>query len=124
MRKFTSEFKAKVAIEALEERQSLADLALKFEIHPSQITKWKIDFVDNASSVFDVSGKQESESLVDLDHLPFKLKKTTFFKAIFLPFQATHVECYEKEENILEFKRLACCEKFSQQRKYIRRRKV
>jgi transposase-like protein len=38
-RKFTNKFKARNAIEALKERQSLPDLALKFEIHPTQINK-------------------------------------------------------------------------------------
>lgn len=32
-RKFSNEFKAKVAIEALKERETLAKLALRFEVH-------------------------------------------------------------------------------------------
>jgi transposase-like protein len=36
-RKFTSAFKAKVAIEALKERQSLAELSKHFEVHPNII---------------------------------------------------------------------------------------
>ncbi|TXB59453.1 transposase [Phaeodactylibacter luteus] len=33
-RKFTSEFKKKVVLEALQERVTLADLAQKYELHP------------------------------------------------------------------------------------------
>ena len=51
-RKFTSEFKTKVVLEALKERVSLAELAQKHSLHPQQITKWKRDFLTGASAVF------------------------------------------------------------------------
>ena len=72
-RKFSNEFKAKVAIEALRERHSLPDLALKFEVHPTQINKWKKEFLTNASAAFEGSGKQESESPIEVDHLYSKI---------------------------------------------------
>jgi len=72
-RKFSNEFKAKVAMEALKERQSLPDLALKFEIHPTQINKWKKDFIDNASAAFDTKGKRDDDDHVDVDHLYSKI---------------------------------------------------
>lgn len=37
-RKFSAEFKAKVAIEALKERESLQELAVKFELNPAQMS--------------------------------------------------------------------------------------
>lgn len=40
-KKFTSEFKAKVVIEALRERKTTAELAVQFDIHPTQIVQWK-----------------------------------------------------------------------------------
>ena len=72
-RKFSSAFKAKVAIEALKERQSLPDLALKYEIHPAQINKWKKDFIDNASAAFELPGKKEEDEHVDVDLLYSKI---------------------------------------------------
>ncbi len=60
-RKFTSGFKAKVAIEAIKERSTLSELAEKFELHPTQITKWKKDFLENASAAFDSSGSVDEE---------------------------------------------------------------
>ena len=60
-RKFTSKFKTKVVLEALKERHSLADLAQKYEIHPTQISSWKRDFLDGAEAVFE-KGKTDKRS--------------------------------------------------------------
>ena len=51
-RRFTGEFKAKVAMEALKERKTLAELATEFGIHPNQITAWKGEFLQNAGKIF------------------------------------------------------------------------
>lgn len=72
-RKFTSEFKAQVAIEALKERQTLPDLALKFEVHANQINKWKKDFINNASAAFDTIGKKDDDDQIDVDQLYSKI---------------------------------------------------
>lgn len=52
-RKFTSAFKARVAIEALKERESLAELSKRFEVHPNIISKWKQEFLSRASEIFE-----------------------------------------------------------------------
>ena len=60
-RKFTSKFKTKVVLEALKERHSLAELAQKYQIHPTQISSWKRDFLDGVEQVFE-SGKKDKRS--------------------------------------------------------------
>ena len=67
-RKFTGAFKAKVAIEALKERESLAELSKHFEVHPNIISKWKKEFLENSSHVFDQQSK-ETEKEVDVEKL-------------------------------------------------------
>ncbi|MBP2833746.1 transposase [Aquimarina sp. U1-2] len=52
-RKFTPNFKTKVVLEALKERHSLAELAQKYQIHPTQISSWKRDFLSGAEQVFE-----------------------------------------------------------------------
>ena len=65
-RKFTSAFKTKVVLEALKERQSLTDLAQKYELQPTQISAWKREFLDGASEVFE-KGKKTKKSEAELE---------------------------------------------------------
>jgi len=66
-RKFTSAFKAMVAIEALKERETLAELSRRYEVHPNIISKWKKEFIEKSASVFESKGEEgrevESEKL-------------------------------------------------------------
>jgi transposase len=74
-RKFSPAFKAKVAIEALKERESLADLSNRFEVHPNMISKWKQEFLESSSVVFEKeNGKEQSQELnVDAEKLYAKI---------------------------------------------------
>ncbi len=74
-RKFSSEFKSKVAIEALKERYSLSELAERFELHPNQISQWKQEFLDKSSHVFDNKKDKPAQEEVDLDKLYAKIGK-------------------------------------------------
>lgn len=67
-RKHNSEFKVKVVLEALSERYTLQELGRKYEIHPTQITNWKTQFLKNATQVFDKpvkDAKSEAEEKED-----------------------------------------------------------
>ncbi len=48
-----SGFKARVALEALKERETVGQLAKRHGVHPTQIHEWKRRLLDQASSVFD-----------------------------------------------------------------------
>jgi len=51
-RHFGAKFKTKVVLEALKERESLQQIAEKYELHPNQITTWKRQFLENADQAF------------------------------------------------------------------------
>ncbi len=72
-KQYTSNFKAKVAIEALKEKETLAELSKRFEVHPTMIGKWKQDFLSRAASVFEKSAESESEEQIDPDQLYAKI---------------------------------------------------
>ena len=52
-KRYTSGFKTKVVIEALQERETVQEIGKKYELHPNQISTWKSQFLANASSVFE-----------------------------------------------------------------------
>ena len=63
-RKFSAEFKAKVVLEALKERNTVEELGKKYEIHPNQIHTWKKEFLNNASIVFSTGEKRMEDKML------------------------------------------------------------
>jgi transposase len=63
-----AEFKAKVALEALREQETLSALSQKHGIHSNQISAWKKQLLDVAATVFEQSSGQkqvkEQEALI------------------------------------------------------------
>ena len=58
-RVFSGAFKAQVAIEALKERDTLAELSKRFEVHPQVISKWKQEFVERSHEIFETKAPEE-----------------------------------------------------------------
>lgn len=58
-------FKAKVAVDALKEQKTIAELASQYAIHPTQITKWKKQALEILAQGF--SGKREQKQKHDID---------------------------------------------------------
>ena len=62
-RKFTDEFKAKVAVEAIKGDRTAKELAQEYGIHINQITLWKKQLLENAAQVFRRGKDKELERL-------------------------------------------------------------
>ena len=73
-RNHTSVFKAKVALAALKNDRTMAQLAEQFDVHPNQIATWKDQLLEGAADVFERGGNgKSSTSEIDIKSLHAKI---------------------------------------------------
>ena len=51
-RRFTADFKARVALEALRGDRTIQEIASRHKVHPNQVSTWKRQAVDGLGEVF------------------------------------------------------------------------
>lgn len=57
-KQFTTGFKAKVALEAVQGLKTIAQIASDYQISTSQVNSWKKQLLDNADSLFERKGRK------------------------------------------------------------------
>jgi transposase len=51
-RRFTADFKAKVALEALRGDKTIQEIAVRYKVHPNQVSTWKRQAMDGLGAIF------------------------------------------------------------------------
>lgn len=59
-KQYSAEFKAKVALEAVKQQQTINQIATQFSVHPNQVMNWKKQLTQALPAIFS-NGKQQDD---------------------------------------------------------------
>ena len=66
-KRYSAEFKAKVALDALKEQKTLSELANQYQIHSVQISNWKKQLLDGSALIFKNSTNNNQKKQQNLE---------------------------------------------------------
>jgi transposase len=66
---YPKELKARVAIEALKETKTIAELSSEYEVHSGMISKWKKHLQDNIADIFIRKNEKDPDAQQQIDNL-------------------------------------------------------
>lgn len=65
-RRYSTQFKFKVALEAVKEQKTISELASQYEVHPTMVRSWKKQLVTGGAEIFEQGSKKKA----DPDQIP------------------------------------------------------
>ena len=68
-RNHSPQFKAKVALAALHNEETISELSSRFGVHPTVINKWKKTLFDGAADIFGKNQKADRQAESNMDNL-------------------------------------------------------
>ena len=68
-KQYNPAFKAKVALVAIRNEETISELASRFGVHPAMINTWRRALLDGATEVFDKGQKSRKETEKQVDEL-------------------------------------------------------
>jgi len=66
-RRFNSDFKFRVALEAAKGQQTISELAGKHSLHPNQISQWKRQLLESGAEVFNRNGASDQQEAIQVE---------------------------------------------------------
>lgn len=76
-RKFSSEFKAKIGLQAIQGFNTIGAIASENNLHPTQVAKWKKELQDRLPEVFETPGRSPDDRDELIEDLYSKIGKLT-----------------------------------------------
>lgn len=74
-RKHSAQFKAKVALAAIKNEETTAELAKKYAVHPTMISSWKKSLQDGACDIFNKYPQKHNQTDSKIDELHRQIGK-------------------------------------------------
>ena len=75
-KQYPKEFKARVALEAIKETKTIAELSSEYEIHCGMIAKWKKQLQKNIADIFIRKNEQEPDDKQLIENLYKQIGKS------------------------------------------------
>ena len=73
-KQYSAAFKAKVALEAIKEEKTVAEIASEYEIHPTLVSKWRREVEENLANLFE-DGRKNEKAPIETEQLTEHLYK-------------------------------------------------
>ena len=82
--RYSATFKARVAIEAIKEKETLRELSDRFHVSIMTISKWKGEFLENSTKVFEGAIIQKEDKEKEIEQLHTKIGQLTMERDFFV----------------------------------------